>query len=89
MTIQELETIRTKISYMRPISDHEVLRSMNLEERIDWMKSRYRYVMDLITIKADGHLVAMGTEAEYEAILARFLMWIAREPNPVRKGYCG
>ena len=34
--------------------------------------------MNLLFLKVDGHLVACGTEDEFDDMLARFLMFIAR-----------
>lgn len=56
----------------------EQLRQMTLGERLDWMRQRFRQRMNLLFLKVDGHLVACGTEDEFDDMLARFLMFIAR-----------
>lgn len=63
----------------------EQLRQMSLEERIDWMHQRIRTRMHLMFIKVDGHLVACGTDDEFDDMLARFLMFIARPTRDAAK----
>lgn len=64
---------------------------MSLDERLEWMKthSRYRPVLGQHVIRVDGHLAAMGTADEFDDMLARFLMFIAREPRSTRTGGMG
>lgn len=67
------------------MTEHEQLRAMaTYDERRSWLDSKLRYISaDLMSVKIDGHLVAVGRDAEIDDIAARFLMFIARE-FPIR-----
>ena len=56
--IEELWQAREKLKHMRTISEHEQLRSMNLEQRLDWMRERIRQRIGMIFVRIDGHLIA-------------------------------
>ena len=79
--IEELWQAREKLKHMRTISEHEQLRSMNLEQRLDWMRERIRQRIGMIFVRIDGHLIA-GCADQYDDFLARFLMVVARDERP-------
>ena len=79
--IDELHHIREKLNHMRPISEHEQLRSMNLEQRLDWMRERIRNRIGMIFVRIDGHLIS-GYADQFDDFLARFLMVVARDERP-------
>ena len=79
--IDELHHIREKLNHMRPISEHEQLRSMNLDQRLDWMRERIRQRIGMIFVRIDGHLIS-GYADQFDDFLARVLMVVARNERP-------
>jgi hypothetical protein len=78
---EPLEVIRMRVAHMRPISEHEQLRSMNLDQRLDWMRDHTRQRVGLNFVRIDGHLIS-GRDEDFDDMLARFLMVIARPERP-------
>ena len=78
---EPLDVLRLRVANMRPISEHEQLRSMNLEQRLDWMRDHTRQRVGLNFVRIDGHLIS-GRDEEFEDMMARFLMVIARQELP-------
>ena len=79
--IEELNHAREKLKNMRTISEHEQLRSMNLEQRLDWMRERIRQRIGMIFVRIDGHMIS-GYADQFDDFLARFLMVVARDERP-------